>query len=76
MWEANGFDSESIDLFLPLQEQTIMVISNGPEYLVDEVRAIYGVEIPLEVAMTYLQEDPYLIPESLYDYVSRYSIEE
>lgn len=50
--------------------------SNTPEYLVDEVRAIYGVEVPLEIAITYLQEDPYLTPETLYDYVFRYSIEE
>lgn len=47
------------------------MITNTPEYLVEEVRNIYGIEVPLETAITYLESDPYLTPDSLYDYVSR-----
>ena len=45
------------------------MISNTPEYLVEEVFNQYGIEVPLELAITYLEADPYLTPESLYLYV-------
>ena len=48
------------------------MISNSPEYLIQEVMNRYGVEVPMETVITYLDSDPYLTPETLYDYVSRY----
>ena len=48
------------------------MVTNTPEYLIEEVRKQYGVDVPLETAITYLDSDPYLTPESLYDYVSRH----
>lgn len=51
------------------------MIQNSPEYLVDEVRNRYGIEVPIETAITYLDNDPNLTPDSLYDYVLRYSNE-
>ena len=52
------------------------MISNNPEYLIKEVRNRYGIDVPMETAITYLDSDPNLSPESLYDYVSRYSQQE
>ena len=48
------------------------MITNSPEYLIQEVMNRYGVEVPMETVITYLDSDPYLTPETLYDYVSRY----
>ena len=47
------------------------MISNSPEYLIQEVMNRYGVEVPMETVITYLDSDPYLTPETLYDYISR-----
>ena len=47
------------------------MISNSPEYLIQEVMNRYGVEVPMETVLTYLDSDPYLTPETLYDYISR-----
>ena len=47
------------------------MISNSPEYLIEEVMNQYGIEVPMETVLTYLDSDPYLTPETLYDYVSR-----
>lgn len=47
------------------------MITNSPEYLIQEVMNRYGVEVPMETVITYLDSDPYLTPETLYDYVSR-----
>ena len=47
------------------------MISNSPEYLIQEVMNRYGVEVPMETVITYLNSDPYLTPETLYDYISR-----
>ena len=52
------------------------MISNSPEYLIEEVMNQYGIEVPMETVLTYLDSDPYLTPESLYDYVTRYGEEE
>lgn len=52
------------------------MISNNPEYLIEEVRNRYGIDVPRETAITYLDSDPNLSPESLFDYVSRYSQQE
>lgn len=46
------------------------MVKNTPEYLVQEVFNQYGIEVPLETAITLLDSDPYLTPESLYLYVS------
>lgn len=46
------------------------VISSTPEYLAQEVFEQYGIEVPLEIVISYLESDPYLTPESLYLYVS------
>lgn len=48
------------------------MITNSPEYLIQEVMNRYGVEVPMETVITYLDSDPYLTPETLYDYFSRY----
>lgn len=48
------------------------MITNSPEYLIQEVMNRYGVEVPMETVITYLNSDPYLTPETLYDYISRY----
>lgn len=48
------------------------MITNSPEYLIQEVMNRYCVEVPMETVITYLDSDPYLTPETLYDYVSRY----
>ena len=48
------------------------MITNSPEYLIQEVMNRYGVEVPMETVITYLDSEPYLTPERLYDYVSRY----
>ena len=47
------------------------MITNSPDYLIQEVMNRYGVEVPMETVLTYLDSDPYLTPETLYDYVSR-----
>lgn len=47
------------------------MVSNSPEYLMQEVMNRYGVEIPMETVITYLDSDPYLTPETLYDYILR-----
>ena len=47
------------------------MITNSPEYLIQEVMNRYGVEVPMETVITYLNSDPYLTPETLYDYISR-----
>lgn len=52
------------------------MITNSPEYLIEEVMNQYGIEVPMETVLTYLDSDPYLTPESLYDYVTRYGEEE
>ena len=52
------------------------MISNSPEYHIEEVMNQYGIEVPMETVLTYLDSDPYLTPESLYDYVTRYGEEE
>ncbi len=46
------------------------MITTTPELLVEEVREMYGIEVPLEIAITYLDADPFLTPESLYYYVT------
>lgn len=46
-----------------------------PEYLAEEVRNMYGIDIPLETVITYIESDPYLTPESLYDYYTRYDLQ-
>ena len=61
--------------FVILQKNKNM-ISNSPEYLIEEVMNQYGIEVPMETVLTYLDSDPYLTPESLYDYVTRYGEEE
>lgn len=48
------------------------MISNSPEFLIQEVMNRYGIEVPMETVLTYLDSDTYLTPETLYDYVSRY----
>ena len=47
------------------------MITNSPEYLIQEVMNRYGVEVPMETVITYLDSDPYLTPETLYDYIPR-----
>lgn len=47
------------------------MISNSPEFLIQEVMNRYGIEVPMETVLTHLDSDPYLTPETLYDYVSR-----
>ena len=38
------------------------MITNSPEYLIQEVMNRYGVEVPMETVITYLDSDPYLTP--------------
>ena len=45
------------------------MVSNTPEYLVDEILKQYGISVPLEKAIIYLECDPYLTPETLFRYV-------
>lgn len=52
------------------------MIPNSPEYLIEEVLNRYGVNVPMETVLTYLDSDQYLTPETLYDYVSRYECEQ
>lgn len=49
------------------------MVSNSPEYIIEEVSRRYGIEVPLEIVITYLETDPDLTPESLYDYYVRYT---
>jgi hypothetical protein len=45
------------------------MISYDPQCLVDEVLDQYGIEVPLELCVAYLESDPYLTPETLYMYM-------
>lgn len=47
-----------------------MNVPNTPEYLQEAVYNQYGLYVPLEIVITYLDADPYLTPESLYMYVA------
>ena len=51
------------------------MVSNPPEYLVEEVRNTYGVEVPLETAITYLESIPELTPDALYDLYTSYDMQ-
>lgn len=44
------------------------MIANTPEYLIEEVRNTYGIDVPMETVIAYLESDPYLTPETLYQY--------
>ena len=44
--------------------------TNTPEYLAQEVFEKYGIEIPLDVVISYLDSDSYLTPE-LYSVISQ-----
>ena len=44
--------------------------TNTPEYLAQEVFEKYGIEIPLDVVISYLDSDSYLTPETLFRYFS------
>ena len=59
-------------MFCNFAQKIYKMITNSPEYLIQEVMNRYGVEVPMETVITYLDSDPYLTPETLYDYVSRY----
>lgn len=51
------------------------MIPNSPEHLIEKVKNDYGIIVPMETVLSYLDSDPNLTPESLYDYVSRYEAE-
>ena len=59
-------------MFCNFAQKIYKMITNSPEYLIQEVMNRYGVEVPMETVITYLDSDPYLTPETLYDYFSRY----
>lgn len=58
-------------MFCNFAQKIYKMITNSPEYLIQEVMNRYGVEVPMETVITYLDSDPYLTPETLYDYFSR-----
>ena len=46
-----------------------------PESLAEDVYNMYGIVIPLEIVINYIESDPYLTPETLYDYYTRYDMQ-
>ena len=46
-----------------------MACNYTPEGLVEAVYEQYGIVVPLELAYTYCEVDPYLTPETMYYYM-------
>lgn len=45
----------------------------SPEYLVEEVQKRYGITVPLDIAITYLDDNPLHTPDDLYYFVAQYT---